>query len=268
MGQDSVLFVTLDSCRFDTFRDARTPAMDQVGALHMSTAPSHFTYASHAAMFMGFTPIATTDPVPLLNPKYAKLFKLNGPGFGGRGEAGFVLDGADIVDGFSRAGYRTFGTGATRWFDPATPPSQLLNTRFDDFFYPGDYWSADRQVEWLGERLHRHRDDPVFAFANLAETHAPYWHRGATWSRDDNPCVPFQAVDRQADCAHRQRACLEHLDGVLAPLLAAFQDATILLCGDHGDCWGEDGLWEHGISHPMTLTVPMMMRLRGRAIDR
>ena len=57
------------------------------------------------------------------------------------------------------------------------------------------------------------------------------------------------------------------MDQALRPLLARFSDATTVLCGDHGDCWGEDGLWEHGISHPMTLAVPLLLRLRGLGID-
>ena len=36
-----------------------------------------------------------------------------------------------------------------------------------------------------------------------------------------------------------------------------------MLTADHGDCWGEDGLWEHGISHRRTLEVPLLMRVRG-----
>ena len=40
-----------------------------------------------------------------------------------------------------------------------------------------------------------------------------------------------------------------------------------IVCADHGDCWGEDGLWEHGISHPCTLTVPLLLRVRGQSVD-
>jgi glucan phosphoethanolaminetransferase (alkaline phosphatase superfamily) len=53
---------------------------------------------------------------------------------------------------------------------------------------------------------------------------------------------------------------------MLAELLSAFSAATIVICTDHGDCWGEDGLWEHGISHEMTLTVPLIMRVSGQGI--
>ena len=46
-------------------------------------------------------------------------------------------------------------------------------------------------------------------------------------------------------------------------LLKLFSNSTILICSDHGDCWGEDGLWEHGISHEKTLTVPLILRSKG-----
>ncbi len=53
---ESVLFVTLDSCRYDTFASARIPTLRAVAPLHRAQAPGHFTYGSHAAMFVGFTP--------------------------------------------------------------------------------------------------------------------------------------------------------------------------------------------------------------------
>ena len=53
------------------------------------------------------------------------------------------------------------------------------------------------------------------------------------------------------------------MDEQLASLLERFARGTVFICADHGDCWGEDGLWEHGISHPATLTVPLLMRVRG-----
>ena len=89
---------------------------------------------------------------------------------------------------------------------------------------------------------------PLLLFLNVGETHVPYWHAGALWDRDDNPCVPFQrpSQERRRTCRRRQRACLEYVDVLLAPLLEVFRDSTIVLTADHGDCWGEDGLWEQG----------------------
>ena len=53
---------------------------------------------------------------------------------------------------------------------------------------------------------------------------------------------------------------------LVGSFVGGFRDATIVLTADHGDCWGEDGLWEHGISHRRTLEVPLLMRVRGSAL--
>jgi predicted O-methyltransferase YrrM len=262
----SVLFVTLDSCRYDTFAGATVPALRQVGPLHKAQAPSYFTFGSHAAMFAGFTPGVAAVAAPLINPKFGKIFKLAGAAFPGKGGEGFALEGRNIIAGFKRLGYVTLGTGAVAWFDPSTEAAQLLISEFDDFFYPGNSSSLARQLAWIDQRLASHLEAPVFLFLNIGETHVPYYYEGAPWTPGDNPCVPFQQVDRSADCRFRQRACLEFADVALGPLLERFSAATIVLCGDHGDCWGEDGLWEHGISHEKTLTVPLLLRLRGREI--
>jgi hypothetical protein len=263
--QDSVLFVTLDSCRYDTFEGAQAPNLKRVGTLQMAQAPSYYTYGSHSAMFVGFTPGLATSDKPLLNPKAGKIFKLVGAGFPGKGEDAYELEGRNIVEGFRRRSFITIGTGAVGWFNPDVPTGRHLTESFEDFFYPGNPFSLARQIAWIQERLEKKRDN-VFVFLNIGETHVPYYFEGAPWSVDDNPCIPFQTIDRSADCRNRQQKCCEFADRLLGPLLDAFQQSTIVVCGDHGDCWGEDGLWEHGISHPATLTVPLLLRIRGRPL--
>lgn len=265
LHRDSILFITLDSCRFDTFEFADVPALKSVSALYAAQAPSHFTYGSHAAMFAGFTPGIASLRHRFLNPKYARLFRLAAAGAPGHAPAGFEVAGRDIVDGFARAGYRTIGTGAMRWFSGQTRISKTLTGSFQDFNFAGREGVA-KQVAWMRDKL-AGETRPVFAFLNVGETHVPYHYEGAPWSFEDNPAHAFQEEDRSADCRLRQRACCEYADRQLAPLIAAFRHATILLCGDHGDCWGEDGLWEHGFSHPMTLTVPLLIRYRGQPVD-
>ena len=269
---DSVLFITLDSCRYDTFVDAQTPNLGRVGPLHRAMAPSHFTYGSHAAMFVGFTPSLPGAAQPFLDNKFAKLFKLDGPGFAASKNSGFDLTGRSIVDGFGRLGYRTLGSGAVRWFDPSTAPGVHLTQDFAAFHYAGNTWRLREQLDWLaarfGETSGEMGGQREFVFLNVGETHAPYYHEGAPWAASDNPCRPYQREDRSQACRDRQRSALEYADGLLGPLLARFEGATILACADHGECWGEDGLWEHGVSHAMTLTVPLLMRRRGEPVCR
>ena len=73
---ESVLFLTLDSCRFDTFKNANTPHLKAISPLHEAQSPSYFTYGSHAAFWMGFTPgISSAANVAWLNPKSENYFE-------------------------------------------------------------------------------------------------------------------------------------------------------------------------------------------------
>jgi len=258
---ESALLITLDSCRYDTFAEAHAPNLKSLGPLHRAMAPANFTYASHAAMFVGFTPGVAELREPWVNPKFSKIFKLAGPAFPGKARDRFSLEGRSIVDGFRRKGYLTAGSGAVGWFDPDTETGALLSRDFEAFHYAGDTHSIGRQVAWLLEQIAGAPERPVFAFLNVGETHVPYYHQGAAWDRHENPCVPFSDTNDAGICRQRQRACVEFVDRELEPLLAAFAGAAIVVCGDHGDCWGEDGLWEHGISHPKVLEVPLIFRL-------
>ena len=56
-------------------------------------------------------------------------------------------------------------------------------------------------------------------------------------------------------------------DEKIGSLLEQFSESSVLICSDHGDCWGEDGLWEHGIFHEKVLEVPLIIRLNSIPIS-
>jgi hypothetical protein len=212
-------------------------------------------------MFMGFTPGLAWQPRPWLNPKFAKVFKVVGAGFPGKGGEAFTLEGCNIIDGFNALGYRTIGTGSQGFFNPVTPSGEYLTQYFQRFRFYGT--ALRRQLLWLFDEIREATGTPIFTFLNAGETHVPYWHEGAGWDGNWNPCVPFSDKNDPRECRRRQALCLEYCDQLLHPLLECFKHATIFLCSDHGDCWGEDGLWEHGIYHSMTMKVPLLLRVRG-----
>ncbi|HEY7944321.1 MAG TPA: sulfatase-like hydrolase/transferase [Casimicrobiaceae bacterium] len=260
-----ILFVTLDSCRYDAFTEAKTPNLSAIGPLVRAQSPSHFTFASHAAFFMGFTPGDPLRREPYANPKYGKIFRMEGGGDRGVVAPYLTLKGRNIVDGLKNQGYRTIGTGAVGWFNPEHATGRVLSADFDVFAYnPGV--NLKRQLKWIEDMLAQLEPGvPPFVFLNLSETHVPYWHDGAPWDRAYNPCVPFGRNNDAAEARRRQVACIEYCDTALAPLLDRFADGTVIVCSDHGDCWGEDGLWAHGVSHARTLEVPLLFRLAANA---
>lgn len=256
----SVLLVTLDSCRYDTFAAGTAPNLKSIGPLHRALAPAGFTYASHAAMFVGFTPWVPGTRAPFVNPKAGRIFKLVGAGHPGYGSEFVRLTGRNIVDGFRRLGHATVGTGAVSWFDPQTEAGTLLTADFDEFLYVRAP-ALDAQLAFLERELERAGDRSVFAFLNVGETHVPYAYAGAPWDATVNPCKPFSPTNDADECRRRQRACLEFVDARLAGLLRAFDNASVVVCADHGDAWGEDGVLEHGVPHPKVLEVPFLFRL-------
>jgi len=273
MDSKSVLFITLDSCRYDTFKKAlksgNLPLLESIGPLHKALAPSHFTYGSHASFWMGFTPGVINCKDKFLNPKKGKLFRMIFGGFSESKNDEYSLIGKNIIDGFNRKHYYTIGSGAVDWFNDSTETGKVLTEDFEDFFFSGNTWSLNKQLSWLLEKLsHVRADTPVFCFLNIGETHVPYWHKDAEWERWPSPCVPFgDEHSNRRECERRQLECLKWVDSQIVGLVNQFQNCTILICADHGDCWGEDGLWEHGISHPATLTVPLLLRVKGISIE-
>ncbi len=267
LDPSSILFVTLDSCRYDTFSAANAPNLKKVGTLRRAHAPGSFTFSSHSAMFVGYTP-GVEDPEPYANPRYARIFRLVGGGGKGASDPWVLLSGANIVDGLRRLGYLTVGTGAVGWFNPDVVTSRPLVSPFEKFFYngrPGGRFDVRQQVTFAMTQAENARQ-PLFLFMNIGETHIPYWHEGAAWEFDKGPCHAF-ADDNDAEaCRQRQRACLEYVDEQLAPVLELFEsaNANAVICADHGDAWGEEGLWGHGFHHPKVLEVPLLYRLVNR----
>jgi len=257
----SILFVTLDSCRYDAFVEARAPNLKSLAPLCRAQSPSHFTYGSHAAFFMGFTPGDASRLEPYVNPKYAKIFRMEGGGAGSPAPPYLELSGRNIIDGLNNAGYCTIGSGAVNWFNPERPTGRVLSVDFDQFgFAPGP--NLKSQLAWIDARLAQvPSGTPSFVFLNLAETHVPYSYDGAPWDVEHNPCAAFGEQNDATECRRRQVACVEWCDRILEPLLERFAKDSVIVCADHGDCWGEDGLWEHGVSHEKTLEVPLLIRL-------
>jgi hypothetical protein len=275
----SVLLMTLDSCRYDTFASANVPNLRRIGELHKAMAPGNFTYASHSAMFVGFTPGDFHHPSPYINPQRGRIFYMRrGPLKKPRPDY-LALEGRNIIDGFKKRGFLTVGSGAMGWFNPERETSQPLIQDFEHYWYAGNGRSLRKQLnfirgalaaggangvkKWFGKSDPAGKGRPAFVFLNVGETHVPYWHEGADWDRKFNPCLPFADTNDAAECRRRQKACLEFADAQLAPLIDAFltAGASIVCCGDHGDCWGEDGLWEHSIHHPKVYEVPLLLSL-------
>lgn len=261
------ILITLDSCRWDTFAAANVPLLKS-GRVERCWTHATFTMAAHQAFFAGKLPHSFTgnkyfDTAAASGRRKQvrrQLWRLTNPE--SQRKSLFELGGRNIKDGFRQQGFVTIGTGAMNWFDPSKPAPEHLLADFDHYqFFPntesGDGRNLTRQIDWVLEQVAATRD-PYFLFINVGETHHPYTAAGHALRADwgDAPL-----------CAAAQRASLEFVDAELRRLFAHLEHYFAAVCGDHGDCWGEDGLWGHGFYHPKVMEVPMIV-LEKRAILR
>jgi membrane-anchored protein YejM (alkaline phosphatase superfamily) len=267
--RDNLVLLTYDSCRYDVLMQARTPVLDSFATVRRASTPATFTYAAHQAFFAGILPNCD-EPIPYYNRFVKQLI-----GIAEVGEVRVVKDAlhtvatdGTLVEGLADSGYATLGTGAMNWFRQAP-----LQRGFQQFQFTGT--NAERQVAWLVERLPAGR--PFFAFANFGETHAPYRFRGKrgvcpvdVWARRMTwPPVQTGRVGRECPAFEHQVAAAEFLDRQLGVLLSALPPQTIVVvCADHGECFGEDGYWGHGVDHPKVHEVPLaIFALDGRELS-
>lgn len=254
----NVLLLVYDSCRYDVLKAARTPVLDSFIRPLRAHAPANFTYPSHQAFFVGILP-HVPDNLPYYNRFRKQLL-----GLGGVGEGQVAKDALkkvsstwNLVQGLREEGYRTVGTGAVNWFR-----QDSLRVGFEHFLFTGT--DADRQIDFLLEHLRG--ADRFFGFINFGETHAPYAFAGKREPCRDRvlarlmswPPLPSGPVGA-ATCGFRcQVEAAEFLDSRLPRLFADLPgDTVVILTADHGECFGEDGYWGHGVHHPLVYEVPL-----------
>lgn len=261
--------------------------MDSVGALRKAHSFGLYTLPSHISMFAGYPPNVTELPHADYYSREAKqLFRLAR----GRRKAPEsyerLLRGPTIFSGLRDENYFSLGVGGVRWF-----MSRLLTDHFDEFLFwgPDDYEDFFRgrteeehallHQKEIVERLQLH--DKWILFVNCLETHVPYDTPGSpltpeaseilargrpVWAGRTSGLAEHKPSMNEFRLLHRAqiRAC-EWVDNQLAELFTKLrgQPVVVLITGDHGEVFGEDGLWGHGFPHPLVVDVPLIVGFSG-----
>lgn len=252
----NVTIITLDSCRWDSFLAAEMRrtlrGLEPVRCFAQAT----FTYAAHLALFQGIFPHTYTE-IPFYNRYNRQLFRLSRRPCDNPPWLSLDASNLDIVSGLSTLGYKTVGLAAMEWFRHSD-----LTRHFDTFTHTGIH--AMRQVEQACQVV-RSSTDPLFLLVNMGETHHPY-----QFSRTHAiPPAPFSRarmgrLPSISDYKWEQQVeSCKFLDPaigtIIDSLLATGRPALVVVCADHGECFGEDGQWGHGFYHPKVMEVPMVI---------
>ena len=254
-SRTSILFVTLDSLRYDTARTAydagRTPhlaALLPEGGWERRQTPGTFTLPAHMAFFSGFLPKL---PQPEQPPR---LWECRPPAFKTVPPQTFVFDASNLLNGLAQYGYRSICVGGVTYFSRETPLGSVLPDLFDEDHWRPEFCSPEpdstrHQVDHTLQIAERHEGRPLYLFVNVSATHVPHGHY----------------LGDSRDTLASQQAALAYADahlGRLITTLTAGQRWLIILCADHGDAFGEDGFHGRGIAHPVVMNVPYAAMVR------
>lgn len=250
-AQPEVFLITIDTLRTDHvhcygYESIQTPALDGLAKdgirFTQAFTPSPITNTSHTSILTGLLPSThgvTDFAVPLAptHPTLAELLKKNG-----YHTAAFI--GAVILDS------KTLAPGLDRGFD-----------FYDNFPAHATTKSRWGRVERRGAEVVQHAQSwmmahpagPHFVWIHLYDPHDPY-----------EPPAPFSQIykDRLYDGE------IAYADSVLAGFIGylkktgRYDNALIVVVGDHGEGLGEHGEDSHGIFlYDSTTHVPLIVKV-------
>jgi choline-sulfatase len=248
-----LFLITIDTLRADHvhcygYARIETPALDALAKdgvrFAQAFTPSPITNTSHACILTGLLPSShgvTDFAVPLspAHPTVAELLKKQG-----YHTAAFI--GAVILDS------KTLAPGFDRGFDfydnfPEHPPTKSRWGRVER----RGAEVVQHAETWLGQ----HPAGPHFMWVHLYDPHDPY-----------EPPAPYSQTYKD----HLYDGEIAYADSALANFIAylkksaRYQNAIIVVIGDHGEGLGEHHEDTHGIFlYDSTTHVPLIVKLSG-----
>jgi hypothetical protein len=251
VGTHDILFVTLDTLRYDVAQkaldDGMTPNLKKWipdNQWEKRHTPSTFTYGAHHAFFAGFL------PTPVSPGPHYRCFAVSFPGSDTISDQTYVFNTPDIVSGFSSIGYHTVCVGGVGFFNLKSPLGSVLPNMFSERHWSEQYSVTDphstkNQVEKCREIIQKlNSDRRLFLFLNISAMHQPN-------------CIFCPAA--KTDSSTTQAHALSYADKYLGELFDAMRTRSsvfCIVCSDHGTAYGEDGYTGHRLAHPVVLNVP------------
>ena len=250
IGRADILFITLDTLRFDAaqqaWQEGRLKTLEPhlgPGGWEKRHTPGSFTYAAHHAFFAGFL------PTPLGAGPHPRLFAAQFAGSVSTVDKTFAFEEPTLPQALSARNYRTICIGGTGFFNQQNELARVLPGFFAEAHWSPDLGvacrnSAENQVAQAIRSIDAAGDQRVFLFINISAIHQPNWFYGA---------------DHGPDTLATHGAALVAVDRALPPLLARLKQRAptfVILCSDHGTAYGEDGYSGHRLGHEVVWNVP------------
>ncbi len=273
---NNLVYIIMDSCRFDSYQRAKTPNMDRIADGEQRFSYASWTAPSHHSIFLG--QVAHKAPTRVLASEVYKkeyalwIDRLDIPDLSFKS---FVpeLSLAKMLQG---QGYRTVG----RVSMPVLNPFTGFGKHFDDYKLMTDH----NDFAGMVDLVEFSDTQPSYYFFNLGETHYPYMLKnedlprisgvhGVVKGMDDAIARTSDTPDAEPEffspedmkMLHDQQVtCVEYIDGLVDGLLQKCPANThIIIASDHGECFGEGEFFGHGpVMDRKVFEVPFLEGLR------
>lgn len=268
---NNLVFIIMDSCRYDSFERAATPNIDRIGRVEKRWSYASWTAPSHYAFLMGLMPHESPRGV-FASEVYKKEFVqwVERLGIDDLSFQTFLPE-LSLPKVLQGQGY--FCTARVSM--PVLNHFTLLNQHFDDYKLMDNHNDFAAMVE----EVEFDEDEPGFFFFNLGETHYPYMLSGEDLphisgvhgafkqlarSSDDPPGESQQErffdAEQMTELHAQQVRCVEYIDGLFGKLLEkAPANTHFIVTADHGEAFGEGGYFGHGpVMHEKAFEVPFV----------
>ena len=270
MAANHIVFIVMDSCRYDSMMAAATPNIDRLGQAEKRYSYASWTAPSHYAFTMGLMPHASPKDV-FASEIYKEEFMSwkERTGAGADVSFGDFLPEISLPKVLSKLGYHTVAKVSM----PVLNKYTLISKHFDEY----KLMSHHNDFATMVEEMEFPEDEPQYYFLNLGETHYPYMlsgdelphisgvHGALKSLGKDAPSAPksIEATFRpeQMKALHQQQIrCVEYVDGLIGKLIdKAPKDTWFIVTSDHGELFGEDGYFGHGpIMHEKCFEIPFV----------
>ena len=262
-----LVYIIMDSCRYDSVMAASTPNMDRIGMAERRYSYASWTSPSHYAYLMGMTPHVSPAGV-FASEVYKKEFAkwVDRLGIEGMSFATFVPE-LNLPKVLQKYEYRTVGRVSL----PVLNPLTSINKGFNDYKLMPDHNDFSGMID----EMRFDSAEPSFHFLNLGETHYPYMLKGDELPHISGIHGVFKHMDDELGAAdedkffdmaqmkmlHEQQIkCVEYVDGLLGKLFDLTPPNThFIVTADHGEFFGEGGFFGHGpIMHEKVFEVPFL----------
>jgi hypothetical protein len=268
-GARSLMLITLDSLRYDTWLAANPKHLGRLGEVEKRYSYATWTPPSHYNLLTGLLPHTRPDGIPAAQYYKQEFIRL---------AERLQIDPRQIqqrlapslyLPTFFRAlGYHTRALVSMAVLNPHT----AINRDFESF----QRMKQHNDMASMLDKLEFDSARPTFYLLNIGETHYPYavpgddvsrWPhlsgvhgavRGLTNAEGASDAGTLSEAEVK-EARERQINALHYVDGLFADLFARIpEDTYVIVTADHGELFGEDGQFGHGpVVHEKVFEVPL-----------